>query len=53
MIRITAPHFTAGVVITRGQVTRSASILSYMVGWSPQRVIKYCEKKRWRWELLT
>lgn len=52
MIRIIAPHFTAGVIITCGQVTRRAPILYYMVGWSPQEVIDYCAKKGWRYELL-
>jgi hypothetical protein len=52
MIRITAPHFVAGVVITCGRVGRRARILDYMIGWTAQQVIAYVEKKHWRYELL-
>jgi hypothetical protein len=53
MIRIIAPHFIAGVVMTDGRVTRRAPILHYMIGWSAQHVIAYCERKHWRYELLS
>jgi hypothetical protein len=52
MIRIIAPHFIAGVIITAGRAGRRAPILGYMVGWTAQRIIEYCEKKNWRYELL-
>ena len=52
MIRITAKHFTAGVIITNGRAGRRAPILGYMVGWTAQQIIEYCEKKHWQWELV-
>ena len=50
MIRITAPHFVAGLVLERWLVTRAAPVLSYMVGWEDARVYKYCQRKNWAWE---
>lgn len=52
MIRIVAPHFVAGVVLSRGKVSRSAPILKYMTGWTRGQVIGYCAKKHWQFELL-
>jgi hypothetical protein len=47
VIRIEAPHFTAGVVLRDGIVVRAAPIVSYMRGWSQARVRSYCERKGW------
>jgi len=48
LVRITAPHFCAGVVIG-GEV---APILRYMRGWPLQRVLEYCRRKGWRVQVI-
>lgn len=48
LLRISAPHFCAGVEIGG----RVAPIVSYMHGWSLQRIEAYCVKKRWQVEVL-
>lgn len=48
MIRITAPHFCAG--ITDG---RAAPILQYMKGWTVKRIREYCVKRGWSFEQFT
>ena len=52
MIRITAPHFCAGVWLSwrGGEVTEAPPILSYMMGWSQNEVEEYCKKKGWEFE---
>lgn len=58
VIRITAPHFVAGVVMERDDcdvtskspVERAitvAPIVNYMIGWSRERIERYCASKRW------
>ena len=45
---IDSGYFCAGVVIVNNVVVRTAPILKYMVGWTSERVVNYCVKKRWR-----
>lgn len=51
ILRITAPHFVAGVVLRRiamqWQVTETAPILKYMRGWSPVLITHYTNRKGW------
>lgn len=47
LVRIEAPHFVAGLVVTDDVVVRTAPILKYMLGWSLGRVISYCRQKGW------
>jgi len=49
LIRITAPHFVAGIVAD-SVVTRAAPILGYMRGWDGRQVADYCKRKGWTWE---
>lgn len=52
LIRITAPHFAAGVVMDSSRmVFKTAPILKYMKSWSLDRIQKYCKRKEWRCEL--
>ena len=48
LVRITAPHFCAGIEIGG----RCAPILAYMRGWSLERIHKYCLRKNWRLDIL-
>lgn len=48
MLRITAPHFVAGIV--PGGV--SAPIIRYMKGWTGKRISDYCRSKGWGVEVL-
>lgn len=45
LLRITAPHFCAGIADAR-----YAPILAYMRGWTAGRIRGYCAKKGWRLE---
>lgn len=53
-VRVTAPHFVAGVEIVDGVVVRAAPILAYMVRdkWTEQRLVKYIGSVRWKMEFL-
>jgi hypothetical protein len=44
LIRITAPHFCAGIDTERKLV---APIIRYMRDWSLTRIESYCRKKGW------
>jgi hypothetical protein len=48
LVRITAPHFCAGVELGR----RAAPIVRYMRTWPLQRIADYCRRKGWRVEIL-
>ena len=52
IVRITAKHMTAGIIIEDGVVTKTAPILKYMKGWILTRVITYGNHKQWKCELL-
>jgi hypothetical protein len=47
MIRITAPHFVAGVDLV---TQRSAPIVSFMRTWTWPRIMRYCQSKGWKAE---
>lgn len=49
MIRISAPHFVAGVDPSTGQ---AAPIIAYMRTWSIPRIVRYCQQKGWQWERI-
>ena len=53
LIRITAPHFTAGAVLYAGVVQEPAApIIRWMAGWGLSDVRFYCQSKGWRLEVL-
>ena len=52
LVRIIAPHFVAGLETNDGVVIRAAPILNYMLGWGGRKVARYCDAKRWRWEIV-
>jgi len=45
---IDAPKFYCGVVLHDDVVIQTAPRVSYMRGWSRQRVRDHCKKQRWR-----
>lgn len=47
LYQIRAPHFTAGLEVSCGIVTRAAPIVKYMMYWTPERVLSYCRKRQW------
>lgn len=54
LIRISAPHFCAGVVLNEHDIAvHGAPILRYMVGWNGKKIFDYCRYKRWVWEKLS
>jgi hypothetical protein len=54
LIRITAPHFCACVVVRDGKVTETAPILWYMTGWEELRVLGYVLRRsaKWRYHII-
>jgi len=44
LVRITAPHFVAGIVVRE----RAAPILAYMLPWSLTQILRYCDRKGWQ-----
>jgi hypothetical protein len=44
---IQAPHFYAGIVFQDEIVVESAPIISYMKGWSREKVEQYVQHKHW------
>lgn len=51
VISITSRWFCAGVILDEsGCVYRCAPILSYMQGWSWERVPRYARSRRWTTE---
>jgi hypothetical protein len=50
VIRITANHFCAGLVVENGVVVHAPPILRYMHGWATSRVYFYCMQKNWKYE---
>lgn len=49
LIRITAPHFCAGVIVGE----RAAPIVRYMRFWDIKRIQAYCTQKGWRYQVIT
>jgi hypothetical protein len=49
-MRIVAPHFVAGIVLQEEHACRCAPIVNYMLGWTRERIERYCAGKRWRVE---
>jgi hypothetical protein len=47
LAQVSAPHFTAGIVLRNDRVTEAPRILRYMRGWSRDRVRDYCKNKAW------
>lgn len=47
LVSIEAPHFVAGAVLIGDKAVRAAPIISYMYGWTLNRVQTYANKKRW------
>jgi hypothetical protein len=47
LAQITAPHFTAGIVLENDRVVTVPPILKYMWGWHRNYVRDYCKRKGW------
>lgn len=53
MIWIDSHYFFAGVVFDERRVaTHAAPILRYMLGWTPERVVAYAKRKRWKYGFI-
>lgn len=48
LVRITAPHFCAGLVVG----DYYAPVIAYMRGWDIGRITTYCHWKGWRVEVV-
>ena len=48
LIRIEAPHFVAAIVLGKDRrIVEAAPIVGYMIGWTPERVREYVDKRGW------
>lgn len=47
LVRVTAPHFCASVILMRGAVVRAAPILRWALGWESAPLSAYFKKKGW------
>jgi hypothetical protein len=52
MIQITSDYFCAAVIVEHERVVSAAPILYYMVGWTVDRVMWYCDKKQWKYKTV-
>jgi hypothetical protein len=50
--QITSRYFCAGIDFLNNVVVRTAPILSYMLGWSWERVTYFCKSKGWEFKHL-
>lgn len=48
LVRITAPHFVAGMVHRQ----HAAPIIAYMLHWPASKIRQYCTSKGWSLEVL-
>jgi hypothetical protein len=47
IFQVSAPGFTAGLVVEGDKVVSAAPILRYMVGWTNARAVTYCLGRSW------
>lgn len=52
LVRVTAPHFVAGLLAQGGVVKEAAPILRWAVGKSTRECAAYFKRKRWAWEIV-
>lgn len=52
ILRIEAPHFTAGAIWRGKQCVSAAPILAWMVGADPARVRRWLDHKGYAWEWI-
>lgn len=52
LIRITAPHYCAGLVARDGRVIEAAPILRWTVGKKAEAVIEYAVRKKYHVKVL-
>lgn len=47
LLRVIAPHFVAGLIVTKDKVTEAAPILSWAIGKNAIWCFQYFKKKGW------
>jgi hypothetical protein len=54
LIRITSNYFCAGAELHPLNLicVKSANIIKYMIGWKFGKIKSYCDKKKWKLEML-
>ncbi len=52
LLRISAPHFVAGVILWDGVVVNAAPILRWSVGKTEGHLRDYCHRKHWQIETI-
>jgi hypothetical protein len=53
LVRVTAPHFVAGIVMATGRCVKAAPIMAWAVGEDASYLRKYFADKGWKASILT
>lgn len=48
LVRVTAPHFCAGLILKEGRCTRAAPILKWAVGMERDKLRKIFYDRKWQ-----
>lgn len=48
LVRVVAPHFVAGLIMTAGRCTEAAPILKYAIGKERDELRRYFTSKGWK-----
>jgi len=52
LIRVEAPHFTAGFIVDNMIVTKAAPIINYLIGKTEANARRYVQQKGWITSLI-
>lgn len=52
LVRITAKHFCADIVLQRMRSNCTPTIVDYMKYWTLEQIQKYCRQKCWLCEIV-
>lgn len=52
LLRITAPHFVAGVIFKDKRPVEAAPIIKYMERMTAAQIKSYLQYKNWKWEWI-
>lgn len=51
-IGVDAHNFKGSLQIENGRCVNTSAILSYMLGWTEERVLKHLRRKRWNTRII-
>lgn len=51
LVRVVAPHFTAGLIFKEKRCIDAAPILKWAIGKTSQEIVAYFRHKGWEWQV--